>query len=249
MAASKKFTPDAGCLQDVDPKLRSIFVRLVSAAEPTGTQRPAAPIRFRAATSNRQLCCLLPVVTDSWDPALSISDCAAPMDRPLYLLLHNEQVLAADPADTLYYSIANGCVCRTIAEAKALSIQGKVLLHKGAVLMACPKQLLIASWKADVYNASVPKLYGIIFEAPLLQKLLCEDISLVDSITLRSCLWGVGCYNMRDAVQLTDTSPCLRNVMPSVKARTLDLLSMYDAGSEYLASLDSTPLITCYVSP
>jgi hypothetical protein len=103
--------------------------------------------------------------------------------------------------------------------------------------------------EADVYNASVPKLYGIIFEAPLLQKLLCEDISLVDSITLRSCLWGVGCYNMRDAVQLTDTSPCLRNVMPSVKARTLDLLSMYDAGSEYLASLDSTPLITCYVSP
>jgi hypothetical protein len=39
--------------------------------------------------------------------------------------------------------------------------------------------------EADVYNASVPKLYGIIFEAPLLQKLLCEDISLVDSITLR----------------------------------------------------------------
>jgi hypothetical protein len=134
-------------------------VRLVSAAEPTGTQRPAAPIRFRAATSNRQiiphhlyliarcplslhLCCLLPVVTDSWDPALSISDCAAPMDRPLYLLLHDEQVLAADPADTLYYSIANGCVCRTIAEAKALSVQGKALLHKGAVFEGVPEAAL-----------------------------------------------------------------------------------------------------------
>eukprot|EP00953_Heterococcus_sp_UTEX-ZZ885_P007034 4287-Heterococcus_DN1.PRE.1 len=39
---------------------------------------------------------------------------------------------------------------------------------------------------------------------------------------------------MRDAVQLTDTSPCLRNVMPFVKARALELLSMYDIESEYL---------------
>jgi hypothetical protein len=51
--------------------------------------------------------------------------------------------------------------------------------------------------------------------------------------TLRACLWGAGCYNMRDAVQLTDTSPCLRNVLPSVKARTLDLLSMCDLECKY----------------
>jgi hypothetical protein len=38
---------------------------------------------------------------------------------------------------------------------------------------------------------------------------------------------------MRDAVKLTDSSPCLRNVMPFVKARVLDLLSMYDVECEY----------------
>jgi hypothetical protein len=53
--AAKALSADAGCLEVVDAKLRSIFVRLVSEAEPTGTQRPAAPVRFRAATSNRQV--------------------------------------------------------------------------------------------------------------------------------------------------------------------------------------------------
>jgi hypothetical protein len=103
--------------------------------------------------------------------------------------------------------------------------------------------------EADVYNASLPpKELGNVFEQQLQDKLLSEDIRLVDSITLRSCLWGAGWYNMRDAVQLTDTSPCLRNVMPAVKARTLDLLSMYDTESEYSISRNSTRLMTRYVS-
>jgi hypothetical protein len=39
IAAAKKLSADAACLQHVDPKLRSIFVRLVSEAEHTGGLR------------------------------------------------------------------------------------------------------------------------------------------------------------------------------------------------------------------
>eukprot|EP00953_Heterococcus_sp_UTEX-ZZ885_P011683 6760-Heterococcus_DN1.PRE.3 len=225
IAAAKELTADAGCLEEVDPKLRSIFQRLVSEAE-------------------------LTAVIDTWDPALCIVDCVAPMDRPLYLLLHDDQVQAADPEDKLYYSIAGRCVCRTIAEAKALSAQGRALLNKGAVFEGVPEaaldrflQLVTAAdlSEADLYSASLPKLYGNVFEQQLQAKLLIEGIRLVDGFTLRACLWGVGCYNMRDAVQLTDTSPCLRNVLPSVKTRTLDLLSMYD-----LESAQFRPAVTSY---
>jgi hypothetical protein len=89
--------------------------------------------------------------------------------------------------------------------------------------------------EADVYNASIPKSYGNVFETELLKNVLLAATKSMDhNFTLRSCLWGAGCYNMRDAVQLTETSPCVRNVMPFVKARALELLSMYDIESEYL---------------
>jgi hypothetical protein len=89
--------------------------------------------------------------------------------------------------------------------------------------------------ESDVYNASIPNLYGNVFEMQLLKNVVLAATKSMDhNFTLRSCVWGAGCYNMRDAVQLTDTSPCLRNVMPFVRARALELLSMYDIESEYL---------------
>eukprot|EP00953_Heterococcus_sp_UTEX-ZZ885_P005206 3280-Heterococcus_DN1.PRE.4 len=244
IAAAKELTADAGCLEEVDPKLRSIFLRLVSEAELTATVGCLQTLCQRCAFL------VFTAVIDPWEPALCVVDCVAPMDRPLYLLLHDDQVQAADPEDKLYYSIAGRCVCRTIAEAKALSAQGRALLTKGAVFEGVPEaaldrflQLVTAAdlSEADVYNASLPKLYGNIFEQQLQAKLLIEGVRLVDGFTLRACLWGAGCYNMRDAVQLTDTSPCLRNVLPSVKARTLDLLSMYD-----VQTAQFRPAVTSY---
>jgi hypothetical protein len=68
------------------------------------------------------------------------------MDRPLYLLVHDEQVQAADPEDKLYISLTRSWDCRTIAHAKALSAEGEALLLKVLCLNACLKQLLIASY-------------------------------------------------------------------------------------------------------
>jgi hypothetical protein len=81
----------------------------------------------------------------NWDQVLQITDCTAPIDRPLYLLVHNEQVQAADPEDKLYYSQVRSWDCRTIAQAKAFSTEGRALLTKVLYSKACLKQLLIAS--------------------------------------------------------------------------------------------------------
>jgi hypothetical protein len=92
----------------------------------------------------------------------------------------------------------------------------------------------VVSIETDVYNASIRKHPGDVFELQLQMKVLfVATESIEHKFTLLSCMWGVGCYNMRDAVHLTDASPCLRNVMPFVKARALDLLSMYDVECEY----------------
>jgi hypothetical protein len=50
-------------------------------------------------------------------------------------------------------------------------------------------------------------------------------------------------------MQLTDTSPCLRNVMPFVRARALDLLSIYDVESKCFATLADTQVMTLNVWP
>jgi hypothetical protein len=160
-AAAKKLSADADCLQGVDSKLRSIFVPLVSEAEPTGMlcavavcciPSSALPVehtlRHQFATQvvcdTHAVSCLLvctvcspllafTAVIDTWDEALQITDCTAPMDRPLYLLINDEQVQAADPQDKLYYSLVRSWDCRTIAQAKAFSTEGTALLNKGGL--------------------------------------------------------------------------------------------------------------------
>jgi hypothetical protein len=64
------------------------------------------------------------------------------MDRPLYLLVHDEQVQAADPEDKLSISLTRSWDCRTIAQAKALSAEGDTIMHKGALFDGVPEAAL-----------------------------------------------------------------------------------------------------------
>ena len=76
----------------------------------------------------------------SWDPVLRITDGFVSIDRPLYLLVHDEQVQAADPEDKLYSSLHCSRACRTVAAAKAHSALGKeALLHEGALFQGVPE--------------------------------------------------------------------------------------------------------------
>jgi hypothetical protein len=53
------------------------------------------------------------------------------------------------------------------------------------------------STEADVYNASISKDYGNVFEKQLQQNVLfVVTDSIKHNFTLRECLWGAGCYNM-----------------------------------------------------
>jgi hypothetical protein len=81
-------------------------------------------------------------VIDIWDPAFRIAEYFVAMDKPLYLLVHDEQVQAADPEDKLYTSIQRSSTCRTIAQAKALSTEGKALMAAGAVFEGVPEAAL-----------------------------------------------------------------------------------------------------------
>jgi hypothetical protein len=64
------------------------------------------------------------------------------MDRPLYLLVHDEQLQAADPEDKLYISLTRSFDCRTIAHAKALSAEGEALLVQGSLFERVPEAAL-----------------------------------------------------------------------------------------------------------
>jgi hypothetical protein len=82
-------------------------------------------------------------VVDSWDPAFRITEYFVAMDKPLYLLVHDQQVQAADPEDKLYMSIQRSSTCRTIAQAKALSTEGRApLLVEGALFDGVPEAAL-----------------------------------------------------------------------------------------------------------
>jgi hypothetical protein len=79
----------------------------------------------------------------SWDPAVNILECLVLMDRPLYLLVHDKQVQAADPEDKLYISLTRSWTCHTIAQAKALGAKGKApLLLEGTLFAGVPEAAL-----------------------------------------------------------------------------------------------------------
>jgi hypothetical protein len=111
-------------------------------------------------------------VTGSWDPVLRITDGFVAMDRPLYLLVHDEQVQAADTEDKLYRALNRCWDCRTVAGAKAHNAQGKALLHEGALF-------------AGVTEAALERFLQVVTAAELSGTHMLPNISRVRVVYLQ----------------------------------------------------------------